>query len=138
MAYYDALIAKWATLAPGTTTAKLAELNALTVQTATQGKALLEPSAILNAIVPADLAGLTQLQILILTLLLSGSTVDASKGTTIRAAFQNIFAGKTTTLNNLLALVNGADAPVTIPWWKSVGYISQLNENDLIAAGNLT
>lgn len=31
MAYYDALIAKWATLTPGTTAQKLAQLNAMTV-----------------------------------------------------------------------------------------------------------
>jgi hypothetical protein len=31
MAYYDAFVTKWATLAPGTTAAKLAALNALTV-----------------------------------------------------------------------------------------------------------
>ncbi len=144
MSYYDPLIAKWATLTPGTTQQKLAQLNALTVQTLSQGKALLNPSDIINAIVPADLAALTQLQVLILTLLLSGSQIDASKGTTIRAAFQTLFAGKATTLANLLALVNGVDAPVTIPWWQATvaqgggGLNSSVNSNDLAAAGGLS
>jgi hypothetical protein len=41
MAYYDALIAKWATLTPATTAAKLAQLNAST--TVVSVPALLNP-----------------------------------------------------------------------------------------------
>jgi hypothetical protein len=139
MAYYDALIAKWATL-NGTTAQKLAAVNALTV--ASPQKALLTPSAILNAIVPSDLAALTSAQVAMLTLILQGATVDASAGTTIRAAAQNIFSGKATTLANLGALVAPYDN-ATIPWWQATvaqgggGLNSSVSNNDLVAAGGL-
>jgi uncharacterized protein (DUF697 family) len=142
MAYYDALVAKWSTLTPGTTAAKLAQLNAMTVTTSVPGKALLSPSAILNAIVFADLVALTQLQVSQLTLLLSGDTVDVSTGTSIRAGLVALFAGKTTTLANLAALVASIDAPV-VPWWQAT--VAQgggelrgpVALSDLLAAGGL-
>jgi hypothetical protein len=119
MAYFDALAAEWATLT-GTTAQKLATLNALVV-TGSSVPALLSPSAILNAIVPADLAALTATQVSFLTLVLQGSTVNASKGTTIRAAIQTIFAGKTTTLSQLGALVAPFDNP-QVAWTLANGY----------------
>jgi hypothetical protein len=135
MAYYDALIAKWATLTPGTTAQKLTQINALTVQSAPNGLAILSPSAILNAIVFADLVALSQLQIAQLTLLLQGSAVDASIGTSIRLGIQTLFSGKTQTLSNLAALVAPSDAPIMIPWWKSAGYPVMLSSDDLAKAG---
>jgi hypothetical protein len=140
MAYYDALVAKWATLT-GTTQSKLTQINALTV--AAQQKAILSPSAILNACVFADLASLTQLQVSQLTLLLAGTSIDASVGTSIRAGIQALFAGKTTTLANLAALVAPYDN-ATIPWWQATvaqgggGLSSAVSASDLVAAGNLT
>lgn len=143
MAYYDALVTKWGTLS-GTTASKLSQINGLTVQTAAQGSAVVSPSQILNAIVFADLAALTQLQVSQLTLLLAGSSVDVSKGSSIRTGVQALFAGKTTTLANLGALVATADAPITIPWWQATvaqgggGLNSPVSPDDLKAAGNLT
>lgn len=142
MAYYDALVAKWATLTPGTTAAKLAQINALTLAAPAQ-KVILAPSAILNAVVFADLAALTQLQVTQLTLLLQGSSVDVSVGTSIRAGIQALFTGKATTLANLGALVAPFDSP-TIPWWQATvangggGLNGAVGTSDLIAAGNLT
>lgn len=133
MAYYDALVTKWATLSPGTTAAKLAQVNALTV-TGSAVKAVLPPSAILNAIVFSDLAALTQLQVTQLTLLLSGTDIDASAGTPIRAGIQALFAGKTTTLANLAALVAPFDSP-SIPWWQSASYPRAFDLGDISAAG---
>ena len=133
MAYYDPLIAKWATLTPGTTDAKLAQLNGLTV-TGSSERAIFVPSQILNAIVFGDLAALTQLQVTQLTLLLAGSAVDASVGTPIRLGIQSLFAGKTTTLANLGALVAPFDSPV-IPWWQSAGYARPFDLGDIAAAG---
>src|ERR1035437_891413 len=124
MAYYTALAAEWALLTPGTTAAKLAQLNALTVAIAAQ-KAIISPSQILNAVVFADLAALTQLQVTQLTLLLQGGTVDASAGTSIRLGIQTLFAGKTQTLANLGALVAPFDSP-TAPWWQANGYSSPI------------
>lgn len=138
MAYYDALIAKWGTLS-GTTQSKLDQINALTV-TLPATKALLTPSSILNACVFADLAGLTQLQVLQLTLLLSGSLVDASAGTPIRLGIQTLFSGKTTTLQNLAALVAPYDSPTAL-WWQATvaqgggGLSSPVSQADLSAAG---
>src|SRR5205085_10707263 len=73
---YDPLRTKWATLSPGTTAQKLAALNTVTVQTSAQGTLTVTPSQILNAIVPADFLGLTQLQVSQLTLLLAGGSID--------------------------------------------------------------
>lgn len=139
MAYYDALVAKWATLTPGTTAAKLAQINAITV-TGTAVKATLTPSSILNAIVFADLAALTQLQVTQLTLLLQGSSIDASPGTSIRTGIQALFAGKTTTLANLGALVAPYDTP-SIPWATATiaqnggGLVAMVQLSDLTQAG---
>jgi len=142
MAYYDALVAKWATLTPGTTAAKLAQINALTITAGAQ-KCLLEPNTIVNAIVPADLLGLTTNQLLTLQLLLFGrSTIDASPGTTVRAVFQSIFGGKAATLANLTGLVAAFDAPA-IPWWQATvaqgggGLNGPVGTSDLSAAGGL-
>jgi hypothetical protein len=143
MAYYDPLIAKWATLTPGTTAAKLAQINALTVQITAHGVATLTPSQILNAIVFADLAALTQLQVSQLTLLLQGQSVDASFGSVIRLGIQTLFAGKTTTLANLGALVAPFDLPVSVPWWQATvaqgggGYHEPVGMGNLSQAGGL-
>jgi hypothetical protein len=145
MAYYDALIAAWngATQPPAgvtgtaltglTTAQKIAAVNAWTVAGSVT-KALLAPSDILNAVVPADLASLTQLQVLQLSMLLSGALVDASQGTSIRAGVQNIFAGKTQTLANLGALVAPFDSPKA-PWWQANGYLSPFHIDDATNAG---
>ena len=143
MAYYDALIAKWATLTPGTTAAKLAQINALTVTTGIPLPCILKPSQILNACVAADLIGLSAANIGLVQLLLTGELVDASNGTTIRSVFQTLFAGKTTTLAQLGALVTPFDSP-TIPWWQGTiaqgggGLSSPVSSSDLAAAGGLT
>lgn len=134
MADYAALRTQWGGLS-GTTDQKLATVNALMVQTAAAGIAQLTPSQILNAIVFADLGALTQLQLLQLTLLLQGNLIDVSKGTVIRAALQTLFAGKTTTLANLAALVATADQPLTIPWWQSNGFPEPIGRGFLVAAG---
>lgn len=83
-------------------------------------KVLLAPSTIINAIVPADLAGLTPAQVSFLTLVLQGSVVDASSGTTVRIAIQTIFSGKATTLSQLGALVAPYDNATTL--WLSVNF----------------
>lgn len=131
MAYYDALIAKWATLS-GTTAQKLAAINALTI--AAPQPAIVEATAIVNAIAPTDFAALTQLQVSQLTLILSGGTVNGSPGTTTRLAFQTIFAGKATTLANLAALVAPFDS-ATIPWWQANGYGAAISSYDVGLAG---
>lgn len=141
MAYYDALVTKWGTLS-GTTAAKLAAINALTV--AVPQPAIIAVDKIKNAIVAADLGTLTTNQLLLLQLYLLGAgTVDASPNTTIRTGLQALFAGKTTTLANLTTLVAPYDN-ATIPWWQATiaqgggGLSSAISANDLAAAGGLT
>jgi hypothetical protein len=116
---------------------KLAAIASWTVDTGTPQKALLQPTQIINAIVPADYAALTALPLQQLTGLLLGSVVDASVGTLVRIGVQTIFAGKTTTLQQLGALVAPFDNG-TIPWWQSVGLFQMPNHYDLIAAGIVT
>lgn len=132
MAYYDSMKAKWATLA-GTTEQKLAALNALLV-TGAAVPAIVSPSQLLNTIVFADLSALTQLQISQLTLLLSGASIDASPGTTIRLGIQALFAGKTATLNALATLAAKYDSP-QIPFYLSDGYSRPFDMGDVMAAG---
>jgi hypothetical protein len=152
MTYYDPLIAVWntTTLPAGVTGSPLAAsmskqqkldtVNAWMVdQSQNKPAVILSPSQIINAIVFADLAGLTQLQLLQLQILLSGSTVDVSAGTTIRQGLQQLFAGKTQTIANLQALVTPFDTP-RITWCAANGYPSGaskggLNLNDVQAAG---
>lgn len=143
MSYYTALTTAWnggtqppagvtGTALTGLTTAqKLAAVNAWTV--VAPQKAILSPSQILNAIVFADLAGLTQLNVSQLTLLLAGSSIDASANTPIRLGIQALFAGKTTTLANLGALVAPFDNATAL-WTAANGYPT-LNANDATAAG---
>jgi hypothetical protein len=116
-----------------TTQQKIDTVNAWTVTGPAQ-KAVLSPSAVLNAIVFADLAALTQLQVSQLTLLLAGNSVDASAGTSIRLGVQQLFVGKTQTLTNLGALVAPYDSP-KIPWWQANGFAGPINANDAAAAG---
>ncbi len=155
MAYYTALITAWngATQPPtgvtgtaltGLTTAqKLAAVNGWVVTTSSPKKAVFKPSDILNACVPADIAFLTTAQVTLLSLMLSGSEVDGSIGTTVRAAVQAIFSGKTTTLANLGALVAPFDnATITQSWCGVNGYPvlgpsgpGYLTQTDATAAG---
>lgn len=138
--YYDPLIAKWATLTPGTTAAKLAQINAITVA-GTTVPAIVPVNKIVNAIVAADLLALTTNQLLALQVILFGNaSVDGSPGTTVRAVFQSIFAGKATTLANLTALVAPYDNG-TVPWWQATvaqgggGLVALVQPSDLTQAG---
>ena len=145
MAARDELIAVWTAGKPANATGstfasnapaetKITAINGWTVPKGSANQAILEPTKILNTIKATDLAALTQLQVLQLTLLLSGNSVDASQGTNVRAGVQAIFSGKTETLQALSALVAPYDNP-SIPWWQSVGFQSPVALGDAIAAG---
>lgn len=133
MSNYTALIAAWnnATQPPpgvigtaltvGMTTAqKLVAVNAWVV--AAPQTPNIPVSSIVGAIVPADYTALTTLQLQQLQFLLQGAqTVFAPIGGTIRSVFSTIFAGKTTTLANLAALVATYDN-ATQNWCAANGY----------------
>lgn len=132
MAYYDALISAWnsATQPPAgvtgsgltagdTTSQKVAKVNGWTV--ANQQKAIVTGSQILNACVPADINALTSAQVQIMTMYMLDQSIDASAGSLIRQALQSLFAGHTTTLNNLAALFAPFDN-ATWTWCQAHGY----------------
>jgi hypothetical protein len=91
-------------LAPGDTTQqKITKVNGWIV--AAPQKAMFSGTVIVNTIVATDLAALTALQVAQLQLLILDASIDASKGTSVRTAIQNMFAGKTQTLQAFGALV---------------------------------
>lgn len=125
-------------LTSGMTTAqKIAAVNGWTVSA--PQRAILTPSQILNAILPADLESLTTAQVSLLTLVLQGSTVDGSAGTTVRTVVLAIFSGKTTTLASLAALVAPFDNAMQ-SWCAANGYpfignVGNLSTSDAQNAG---
>ena len=132
MAYYDALTAAWnsATQPPAgvtgqplqagdSTATKIGKINGWAVGNAQ--KALVPPSDILNCVVPADLSALTDHQLNLINIYMQGTSIDVSSGSNIRAAFQTLFAGKTTTLQNFQNLVSPFDS-AAFTWCQVHGY----------------
>lgn len=140
MAYYDALVAKWATLT-GTTEEKLVAINELTV-VLPANKAILSPTQIVNAIAYSAIAALSADKQGELQILLSGPNVDASIGSTVRAGLASIFASSATTLANLAKLYEPFDHPKA-PWWQTPvsegggGLTRPVSSTDLVEAGGL-
>jgi hypothetical protein len=142
MAYYDALVAKWATLTPGTTAAKLAQINALAVNGA--AVPMLIPSyKVYNLIVAAEFGALTAANQQLVRDILGMGTVDASPGTAIRSRIVAIFPNGTATFTALSNLAATFDTP-QIPWWQATiaqgggALTGPVSGADLVAAGNLT
>lgn len=140
MAYYDALVQKWATLT-GTTDEKLSAINALMV-TLPPMKAIVGQSQIINAIDYKALKAMKPEGQKYLCLLLSGPSVDVSIGTPIRQALQDLFSWSSATLANFDALFSPFDAPQA-PWWQTPvaqgggGLSKPVSSTDLVAAGGL-
>lgn len=135
MAYYDALIAKWPSVAGANTAAKLVALNALKV--ASPKAAILATADIKNTIQAADLIGLSALQMQQINFYIGCvDTLDASIGSQCRAAFVSIFTGKAATLAALTALVAPYDNATD--FWTTVNGYGRIGLDDLVAAGGLT
>lgn len=144
MAYYTALTTAWnaqgvpagasgtAITGAMTTAQKLVAANSWTVPGVTS-PTIIATYKIYNAIVPADFQALTAPNQQLVRDIFGMGTVDASPGTNVRATLASVFAGKTTTINALLAL--DAAFTSTIPWWQSNGYSSSFTLNDAMAAG---
>jgi hypothetical protein len=131
MAYYDALIAKWATLPAGTTQQKLANLNAQTVSVTSDTTV---PSYVLyNAIVPSEFQALVAATQQLVRDVLSLGVIDISNAGNARTVILQAFAAGTQTRTNLAA----AQAALSrnVPWTTSNGYPPTINMNDLAAAG---
>lgn len=133
MAYYDALIAKWPTVAGANTSAKLANLRAEMVTGA--AIPMIVPSYIIyNAIVPSEFSALTNANQALVRDIINQGTVDGSSGKTARTVMLNAFGAATATRANLTAIAAAYDSP-QVSWLSANGYPDTLNENDLWAAG---
>jgi hypothetical protein len=139
MAYYDALVAEWALLTPGTTAVKLAQLNAMTVTGSIPTLLNVTGAQVLNCINWAEFAALTQAQQTNLLnlccvpgLLLGGNANTTQMVDGMLLAYFTNHSGPT--IVALTALAKG----VVVPWWQSNGYSDPISMMDLAAAGNLT
>lgn len=160
MTYYDALIAKWATLTPGTTAQKLASVNALTVAGPNVD---VQPAQVVRYLAinlklatllkyaqsaPSTEAGACAAELAAVL----GMGVNAPPFYTSQAADYAALQAMLTALSSdtnsgliaadvtaLLAL-----ASTTIPWWKATvvnsggGLSGLVSQADLAAAGGLT
>lgn len=133
MAYYDAMVAKWATLTPGTTANKLAQLNAATA-TGAAVPMIVPTYKIYNLIVGSEFSALTAGNQQLVRDILGMGTVDASPGTQIRARMVAIFPNGTATFTALGTLAASYDTP-TVPWWQANGYARPFDLGDCAAAG---
>jgi len=139
MAYYDALIAKWAQAPAGTTQQKLDWVNAQTVTGA--AIAMKVPySEIYNRLVRSEYSALAVADQQSVQRILAQDMIDFSPSTSARTQMLTLFpSGKVsyTNLQNYIALF---DAP-KIPWPTATlaqgggGLTSMVNMNDLKAAG---
>lgn len=131
MAYYDLMIAKWATLT-GTTTEKLAALNAATQALPT--KMIVPTYLIYNCIVPSEWNALTDVQRQSIRDILTLGTADVSSGTNVRNMILLVFGPGTQTRTNLVASAATFDN-TTIPWWQANGYARPFDMGDVAGAG---
>lgn len=136
MAYYDALIAEWPLLTPGTTAAKLAQLNALTVSGTIPTLIGTSGAAIFNCLVWSEFNVITAAQqtTLMQVCAIPGQINGGSSSPFIAPFFGTLAAKMPTTIANLTALAQA----LSQPWWQANGYKAPINNSDLAAAGNLT
>lgn len=135
MAFYDALIAKWATLSSTTIDAKLAEINSTSVTGAIPTSIMVNGNQILNAIVYSEFKALpaSQESNLLALLncpdqLLGGS---ANTGHMLVGMILDYFGSSSVTIANLTALSKG----LSQPWWQANGYFGPINGQNVVEAG---
>lgn len=133
MAYYDALIAKWAQAPAGTNDQKLAWVNTQTV-TGAAIKMLVSNTEIYNRTDRAEYNALTAVNQQVVQRNLSTPTVDFSLGSAMRTWWYNNFLAGSATRTNLAPYIAQFDTP-QIPWWKSAGYPAPITGQDLVLAG---
>lgn len=144
MTDYTALVAKWATLTPGTTVVKLAQLNAITVTGQVPTSFFVTGDQLLNCINYAEfkvLAAVDQANILSICRtpgqLLGGS---GSTSFIVDGIIIDKFPLAGPTVAALTALAKGS----VTPWWQATvaqgggGLTGPVTPPDLVAAGNLT
>jgi hypothetical protein len=133
MAYYDALIAKWAQAPAGTNDQKLTWVNA---QTATGAaiRMIVPAYEIYNRTDRTEYKALAAADETAVQRNLAPATVDYSASSSLRAFYLSIFPAGSKTQQNLAPYVATFDTP-TIPWWKSAGYPVAITPADLVKAG---
>lgn len=143
MAYYDALIAKWATLTPGTTEAKLAQINALMV-TGPAIPLIVDSHEIYECLDPTEFSALSAANQTIMRDIIGMGKVNGSPGTKTRARIVALFTNASgPTRLALAALAAKYDTP-QIPWWQGTvvqgggGLTQPVYLSDLAAAGGLS
>jgi hypothetical protein len=138
MAYYTALINEWALLTPGTTTQKLAQINAMTVTGSVPTTLNATGNQILNCINYAEFKALTaaQQQNLLLMCACPGPLIggSASVAFIVDGMILDYFPGAGPTVAAMTALAKGT----VQPWWQANGYSAPIGLPDLAAAGGLT
>jgi hypothetical protein len=139
VAYYDALIAKWATAPAGTTDSKLTWINAQTVN-GTATKMVVPTYDIYNLIVRSEFNALQTADQQSVRDIISMGTVDASANTEVRKKMLAMFPNGTATFTALANLAKTFDTP-QVPWWGAPvakgggGLSSPVSQEDLNAAG---
>lgn len=133
MTDYTAFVTQWATLTPGTTAAKLAQINGQTVTGSIPALTMTTGAQIFNCIVFAEFNAITAAQqtLLMQVCTLSGTLVGGSSSPFIAPMFGSLFAKMPLTVAALTAL---AKATIT-PWYLANGYTAPFNLNDCAAAG---
>lgn len=141
MAYYDALIAKWATLTPGTTQQKLDQINAIVVTGSVPTSFFTTGDQILNCIDSTEfLAKTAAQQNLVLQVVSVPGQLKGGAGSFIGGVFVNVFGVSGATITALTALAKA----ISQPWWQATvaqgggGLSSPVSASDLVAAGGLT
>lgn len=137
-ANYAALSTQWAQLTPGTTTAKLTQLNAMTITGSVPTTMMTTTDAVLNCVVWSEFAALTAVQQTNFLMLCTnpGKLLGGSANLTriLPGMIVAYFGGGSGTVTNLSALA----AATVQPWWQSNGFSQPIGTADLTLAGGLT
>lgn len=145
MAYYDALVTKWATLSSGLTTAqKLTAINSATVTGSVPTSFYTSGDQLLNCISWPEFTVLgSSQQSNLLSLCHTPGQILGGSGNLSHMAPGMIVAYFPSSGATIASLVALAQAVVT-PWWQASvangggGLASPVNNNDLLQAGGLT
>ena len=119
MAYWDALVAKWAQAPAGTNDQKLTWVNAQTV-TGPAIKMIVPATEIYNRTDRGEYDALTNLKQQPIQRNLALSTIDFLRQQHARAVADDI-PGRRENKTNLKPYTDSFDTP-KIPWWQSAGY----------------
>lgn len=141
MAYYTALIAKWATLSPGTTAAKLVQINAIVVTGSVPTSFFITGDQVYNCVDSTEfLAKTAAQQTLIMQAVSVPGQLKGGAGSFLGGLFVSVFGVSGATITALTALAQA----ISQPWWQATvaqgggGLSSPVGLPDLAAAGGLS